>query len=326
MRVLVTGGLGFTGQAVARTLLAHGHQVVVLSHRTDGDDPGRPTPPGAELARADLRDRTGLAAVMAAGGFEAVCHLAALTRVRDSFADPIGYFDVNVTGTLNLLQALDTERERTGRPARLIFSSSGSVYGRREGTLAEDDPAIPANPYGASKLAAEQLIGYQAAAGRLDAVTLRCFNIAGAGAGQRDDDLSRIIPKTLAVAAGTAARLEINGDGSAVREYTHVLDVAEAFRLSLGALPLDGHWLDGKAKGRHRVFNVGSGQGTTLMDVVEAVRRITGRPVPVEHRPAQPEARILMADSGRIRRELGWRPVHSALDQILRDGWAASQR
>lgn len=310
MRVLVTGALGFTGQAVTRHLLDRGHQVVAL---TSSSHPSAPVPPGAQLARADLRDRAATAHVVSSGRFDGVCHLAALTKVRESLGDPIGYFDVNVTGTLNLLAALDAEARRTGHAPRLVFSSTGAVYGMRDGTLSESEPAQPANPYGASKLAAEQAIAFQAATGRLGVVTLRCFNIAGAVAGIADTDLTRIIPKTLAVAAGTARRLQINGDGSAMREYTHVLDVAEAFGLALEAA----------AAGEHQVLNVGSGQGIALAEIVDTARRITGRPIPADHQPPKPEAQILMADSTRIRTELGWRPHRSSLDQILRDGWAA---
>jgi UDP-glucose 4-epimerase len=321
MRLLVTGGLGFTGQAVTRQLLSDGHQVAVLTSADPSDESGADrlwasVPPGAELVRADVRERAAIVEVITAGQYAGVLHLAALTKVRDSRADPIGYFDVNLIGTLNLLHALAAHAQRGGQPARLVFSSTGAVYGPREGALGEDEPARPTNPYAASKLAAEQAIGYQAGTGRLGAITLRCFNIAGAVAGRSDRDLTRIIPKTLAVAAGTAELLEINGDGGAVREYTHVLDVATAFALALDAV----------ATGKHRVFNVGSGQGVTLTDVVETARTITGRPIPVEHRPAQAEPRVLMADSGRIRRELGWRPVHSSLRQILGDGWSALTR
>jgi UDP-glucose 4-epimerase len=308
---------------VARRLLARGDRVTVLS---SSSRLRAPVPSGAELAVADLRDREAIGRVVAAGRFEGVCHLAALAQARGSVADPVGYFDVNVTGTLNLLHALDRVARddradrgarlgRAAHPVRLVFSSTGAVYGSRDGTLDEDEPARPVNPYGSSKLAAEQVIGHQAANGRLAAVTLRCFNIAGADGDRRDDDLSRMIPKTLAVAAGHAESLQINGDGGAVREYTHVLDVAAAIELALKAA----------VPGRHRIYNVGSGQGVSLADLVEAARRITGRPIPAEHGPAQPEARVLMADSRRIRHELGWRPKHSSLEQILADGWAAVQ-
>jgi UDP-glucose 4-epimerase len=368
--VLVTGGLGFLGQAVARRLLAQGTEVDVL---TSSNGLRAKVPPGAGVVRADLRDRSAIGRVIRETRYDGVCHLAALAQARDSVSDPVGYFDVNVTGTLNLLHALERQRcnpdragssdggdsgdlggggsdggdsgdlggggsggggsgdlggggggggngdggSGDGTPVRLVFSSTGAVYGLRDGTLDEGEPPLPANPYGASKLAAEQVIGYQAAAGRLAAISLRCFNIAGAvpGAGLdgTDRDLTRIIPKTFAVAAGHADRLEINGDGSAIREYTHVLDVAEAVVLAL----------DAAVVGTHRVYNVGSGQGVSLAQILSTARTITGRPVPAVHRPQKPEAQILTADSSRIRRELGWQPTHSSLDEILRSGWGA---
>jgi UDP-glucose 4-epimerase len=306
--VLVTGGLGFTGQAVARELLDHGHQVVALTHRPG---PGPSAPTGADVAHADLRDQAAVARVLLDAGIEGVCHLAALTRVRDSFVDPIAYFDVNVGGTVQLLAALNEQTGHTGQPVWLVFGSTGAVYGIRDGQLDEDELARPENPYGASKLAAEQLIGYHASNGNLAAISLRCFNIAGAVAGVGDPDTSRIIPKAIAVAAGVADRLQVNGDGGAIREYTHVADVAHAYRLALEAAQ----------PGKHRIYNVGSGNGVTVMDVVDTVRRLSGRPVPVEHLPPKPEPRVLMADSSRIRTELGWSPTWSKLDQIVDDAW-----
>jgi UDP-glucose 4-epimerase len=314
MRVLVTGGLGFTGRAVTDILIEHGHQVTVLTSRpsvTPADAPA-----GADIAHADLREVASVAALIEAGQFEGVCHLAALTRVRDSFADPVGYFDVNVAGTIHLVSALDKLAQRTGQVPRLIFGSTGAVYGPREGALGEDEEPAPNNPYGGSKHAAEQLLTHQAVTGRLGAVSLRCFNIAGATHGYGDPDTTRIIPKALAVAAGQFPHVLINGDGSALREYTHPLDVADAYRRGL----------DTARPGKHLIYNVGSGDAVSVADVVDAVRRITGRPVPVEHRPPAPEARVLMADSTRIRDDLDWKPTHSTLDQIINDGWLALRR
>ena len=317
MRVLVTGALGFTGQAVTRRLLADGHAVVALTSRDPAGLDAGELPPGAEPAVADLRDAAAVEAVVADGGFDGVCHLAALTRVRDSAADPVRYFDVNVTGTLNLLRALEAATSRSRlTSSRMIFCSTAAVHGRREGRLAETDPVAPASPYGASKLAAEQVIAHLAATGRLAAVTLRCFNIAGAVDGRGDRDLTRIIPKTLAVAAGQEDVLQMNGDGGAVREYTHVRDVAAAFALALRAA----------RPGAMPVYNVGSGRGATLAEVVATTERVTGRPVAVEHRPPQPEAQMLLADGRRIRAGLGWVPEHSSLEEIVRDGWDARHR
>jgi UDP-glucose 4-epimerase len=316
VRTLITGGHGFVAQALARRLTELGQDVVLLV-RTASPSRADPTDPtdraeGAAVVVADLRDRAAIARTIADGGFDGVVHLAALTRVRDSIADPVGYFETNLSGTGYLLAALDDEAKRTGRPARLVFASTGAVYGTREGRLDENEPTRPAHPYAAAKLAAEQLIGFQAATGRLAAISLRCFNVAGALPGLPDRDLSRLIPKTLAVAAGTAERLQINGDGSALREYTHVADVAEAYALALAAV----------TAGQHRVFNVGSGTGVSVSQVVDAVRRESGRPIPIEWRPAAAESRMLIADSGLIRAELGWSPRHSELQQLIADGWA----
>lgn len=310
MRTLITGGNGFVGQAVFRRLIEAGHDVVLLARPGSPSSPDSPGSPDTVVA--DLRDRPVIARVIADGGFDGVIHLAALTRVRDSIADPLGYFETNLVGTGHLLAALDAQARATGTVARLVFASTGAVYGPREGRLGEDEPTHPSHPYAASKQGAEQLIGFQAATGRLAAISLRCFNVAGALPGLPDRDLSRLIPKTLAVAAGAVDRLHINGDGSAVREYTHVADVADAYALALAAV----------VPGSHRVYNVGSGTGVSVSQVVDAVRTGTGRPVPVEWRPAAAESPVLIADSGLIRSELGWSPRRSELDRLIFDGWA----
>lgn len=312
MRVLVTGGLGFTGRAVTRSLAGHGHEVTVLASRPgSGDVTG-----DATVVCADLRQAEAVAEVLAAGEFDAVCHLAALTKVRDSLSDPIGYYDVNVAGTVHLLAALDAQAARIERPARMVFASTAAVYGPAGGRLQEDHPTRPTNPYGASKLAAEQLVGFQANTGRLQATILRCFNVAGGFDGHADSDPTRIIPKTLAVANGDFDHVTVNGDGAALREYTHVLDVAEAFRLA-AETPHQG---DG-----HRIYNVGTGVGISVADVIAAARTLTGCTINVEHVPPKPEPPVLVADPSRIREELGWEPRNSALGQILEDGWAAHQ-
>jgi UDP-glucose 4-epimerase len=315
MRVLVTGGYGFVGRAVARALVEHGHDVTVLTSRAGPRIiPDDAVPDTAVVACADLRRAEPIAGLLTSQEFDAVCHLAALTKVRDSFSDPIGYYDVNVAGTVHLLAALDARAARDGRPARLVFASSAAVYGPAEGRLREDRPTRPTNPYGASKLAAEQVIGYQAATGRLQATTLRCFNIAGGYDGHPDPDTTRIVPKTLAVANGDYDHVTVNGDGTALREYTHVLDVAEAFCLALETP----HHADA-----HRSYNLGTGVGISVAEVIAAARSLTGRSIDVEHLPPKPEPPVLLADPSRIRRELGWEAGNSTLDQILADGWTA---
>jgi UDP-glucose 4-epimerase len=304
MRVLVTGATGFVGRAVVRQLTMAGHSVVGFARKS--------MPCSCELRTGDILDLAGLEQVVK--GADAVCHLAALTLVRESFEEPVRYFRVNVSGTLNLLDAMNAEAQRCGRPLRLVFASTGAVYGAPERQpITEAQEPAPGNPYGASKLAAETVIGYQVALGAISAVTLRTFNVAGAVDGHGDPDTSRIIPKTLLVAAGQADRLNVNGDGSAIREYTHVCDLARAYAAALDVADPAGH----------RIYNVGSGVGVSIREVIEITERITGRPVPVRWGPPVREPRELRADSSRINAELGWRPTRSNLETIIADAWQA---
>ena len=305
MRVLVTGATGFVGRAVVRQLTMAGHSVIGFARP--------PKSATCELRTGDILDQA--AVEHAVEGVDAVCHLAALTLVRRSFEEPVRYFRVNVTGTLNLLDAMNAEAQRRrGSQLRLVFASTCAVYGTPETQpIAEAQEPAPSSPYGASKLAAETAIGYQAALGTIGAVTLRTFNVAGAVDGRGDPDTTRIIPKTLLVASGRADQLIVNGDGSAIREYTHVGDLARAYAAALDVADPAGH----------RVYNVGSGVGVTVREVIEATERITGRPVPVRWGPPASEPRELRADSSRINVDLGWQPSRSGLDTIVADAWQA---
>jgi UDP-glucose 4-epimerase len=313
VRVLVTGGLGFVGRAVAARLAEAGHEVTALTRAAGARD----APPGVAVARADLLDRAALGAVAADGRFDAVCHLAALTRVRDSFADPVATWAVNVGGTIALLEALARPRpvrSACGRFVRFLFASTGAVYGPQAPVpVGEDAPVAPSSPYAASKAAAEQLIGAAAATGRLGAVTLRACNVAGAAGGRADPDGSRLVPAALAAAAGRRAGFVMNGDGSVVRELVHVADLADAWLLALEAA----------RPGRHLVLNAGSGTGVSVAEVIGAVEHVTGRPVPVIRRPPADEPAALVGDSRRIRAELGWAPARSSLERIVADAWVA---
>lgn len=190
-----------------------------------------------------------------------------------------------------------------GTPA-VLFLSTGAVYGSgAEGRRAESVPARSENPYAASKHAVEALLAYHAATGSVGACVLRCFSVAGACDGVGDADDTRILPKALCVAAGMAPAVRINGDGSAIREFTHVLDVAEACRLAL----------DATQPGEHRLFTVGSGLAVSMHDLVDAVAERTGQDIPVEKGPPKPEPHTLMADSSKMRDELGWTAPASTL-------------
>lgn len=300
MRVLVTGGDGFLGRVLCLRLTELGHDVVRLG-RLD----------------ADLTDRVQVAAALAGLDVEAVCHLAARTNVRESIADPLGYYAANLGGTLNVLTAWLSERSRA-RPAVFVFLSSGAVYGSgHPGPIPEGLRPQPENPYAASKLAAESLVTCVAAAGWIDAVILRCFNIGGAYRGHFSRNPAGIIAASLRAAAGEVAQVAVNGDGSAVREFTHVLDVADAIASALHDAA------QGGTTGRAEVLNVGTGVGTTISDVIATARRVTGRHIDVISGPATGEAHTLLADTSRIAARLGWVPRRSGIEEVIRSDWGA---
>ncbi|MFF4595303.1 NAD-dependent epimerase/dehydratase family protein [Amycolatopsis sp. NPDC001319] len=303
MRVLVTGAAGFLGHAVVAALANRGHEPVAFVR-----DASR-APQGATAAAVgSLEDLASLRA--AVDDVEGVCHLAARARVRESLTDPVSYWRTNVSGTLNLLDALT----RRDAPASLVLASTAAVYGSPEAQpITEDAPIAPTNPYGATKAAADFAAANVAATGRLGAISLRAFNIAGAVGGCHDRDLTRLIPKVLAVQAGLVDELGLNGDGTAVRDFVHVADMAHAFVLAIEACTV-GEW---------RVYNVGSGRETSINDVLAVVEQVTGRAVRTKPNPPANEPRVLLADSRRIRDELGWQAPNSDLLRILSDGWSA---
>ncbi|MFD6155300.1 NAD-dependent epimerase/dehydratase family protein [Nocardia sp. NPDC060256] len=253
MRVLVTGANGYLGSAVVEALRADGHDVVGLVHRARAR-----VPHGVAVRVADLLDTATLTTAL--HGVDAVCHLAGLTRVRESFADPLRYFEVNVGGTVSLLRAM-----AEAKVGRLVFAFTASIYGTPERQpMSEELPDQPPHPYAASKLAAESVIAAQAATGQLAAVVVRLFNIAGGA----DLDPIRIVPRILAVAAGDSPCLAINGGGTAVRDYVHIHDAATAFVAAVAHMP---------EPGSCRRYNIGSGSGTSVNELVAAAGRVTGR-------------------------------------------------
>jgi UDP-glucose 4-epimerase len=308
MRVLVTGASGFLGHAVTSALADRGHVVVALS-RSRVEVP----PKASQHIRADVRSSADM--VDAIAQVDAVCHLAALVRVRDSLSNPLDYWRTNVGGTLNVLEALVLSATRKA-PKLLILSSTGAVYGTPEHQpISEDQTTAPSNPYAATKLAADLAASHVAATGAIGAITLRAFNIAGASSGRTDHDLTRLIPKILAVQAGQAHELLINGDGSAVRDFVHVDDMADAFSNAL-EICRAGDW---------RVYNIGSGRRTTVREVVSVAEQVTGKTVPIRNAPPANEPPVLVADVSRAMKELDWLPKRSDLTRIISDAWRATE-
>lgn len=311
MKLLVTGGAGYVGSVVTALLAEAGHEVTVLDALHAGHRDA--VHPGATLVEADLR----AAADVLDPTFDGVVHLAARSLVGESVEDPGPYWDTNVGGTLALLEAARTHGVR-----RLVFSSTAATYGDppSDAPLRETDPAMPTNPYGASKLAVDHMLAGWTRAHGLGAVSLRYFNVAGAhlGFGERHDPETHLIPNLLRVASGEVPHATVFGtdyptsDGTAVRDYLHVADLADAHLRALEHV----------APGTHRVFNLGGGGGSSVREVLAAVRRVTEHPVPVVEGPRRAgDPAVLVAGVERARQELGWEPSRG-LDEIVSDAWA----
>jgi UDP-glucose 4-epimerase len=301
MRVLVTGASGFVGYAVATLLTQRGHNVIGLTR-----SPTSTLPEHVERVHGGLSPDVLLAALE---DVDAVCHLAARTRVRESRTDPLGYWQTNVGGTLALLQAMTVTGTR-----RLVLASTCGVYGDQTSQpIDESVPRAPTSPYGTSKLAADNAAMDLAGTGAVGAVSLRAFNIAGALLNHPDPDETRLIPRMIAVQRGTAPELVVNGDGDAIRDFVHVADMADAFALALEACK----------PGTARVYNIGSGRPTRVRDVISMVEQVTGRPVARRHVPPAAEPQVLLADSKAIQADLGWSPRRSHMREIIQDAWFA---
>ncbi len=312
MRLLVTGGAGYIGSVVALRLQQAGHHVTVLDDLSTGHEDA--VPDGVRLVRAGLTEAAG---VLTDGEqYDGVLHFAAKALVGESVEHPERYWHGNVGGTLALLDAM-----RGSAVPRLVFSSTAATYGEpTEIPITERSPTAPTNPYGATKLAVDLMIGSEARAHGLGAVSLRYFNVVGAvdRFGERHGVETHLVPLALQVAAGRREALSVYGtdwptpDGTCIRDYVHVDDLARAHLLALEqAVP-----------GEHRIYNLGNGAGFSVLDVVSAVRRVTGHPLPTAvaaRRPGDPA--VLVAASALIREELGWKPEKSALDDMVADAW-----
>jgi UDP-glucose 4-epimerase len=313
VKLLVTGGAGYIGSVVAHQLLEAGHETVVLDNLSKGHE--KAVPEGTRFGRCDLLDEDKVRDALAEG-FDGVLHFAALSLVGESVEQPERYYRNNVCGTLNLLEAM----REAGVP-RLVFSSTAAVYGEPEEIpIPETSPTLPTNPYGASKLAVDRMIGAVAAARGLMATSLRYFNVAGASGGFGEDHHpeTHLIPLVLQAAAGTRNSVKIFGtdyptrDGTAIRDYIHVEDLGRAHLLALEAAK----------PGEHRIYNLGNGAGFSVREVVEAARKVTGRPIEAVDSPRRPgDPAVLVASSDEIRAQLGWKPEKPELEAMISDAW-----
>ncbi|MEV6834928.1 UDP-glucose 4-epimerase GalE [Streptomyces sp. NPDC051133] len=314
MKYLVTGGAGYVGSVVAQHLLEAGHEVTVLDNLSTGFREG--VPAGAAFVEGDIRE----AGEWLDASYDGVLHFAASSQVGESVVKPEKYWDNNVGGSMALLSAM-----REAGVRKLVFSSTAATYGEPEQVpIVETAPTRPTNPYGATKLAVDHMITSEAAAHGLAAVSLRYFNVAGAyGAqGERHDPESHLIPLVLQVAQGRRDAISVYGDdyptpdGTCVRDYIHVADLAEAHLLALRAA----------APGEHLICNLGNGSGFSVREVIETVRKVTGHPIPEVVAPRRGgDPAVLVASAAAAREKLGWNPSRADLAGIVADAWEFAQ-
>ena len=321
MKYLVTGGAGYIGSVVTQILLQAGHEVTVLDDLSTGYRVAVPT--GASFVDGRVHEVIG---DVLDSSFDGVLHFAAFIAAGESVQRPEKYWDNNLVGSLRLLDAMRSVGVR-----RLVFSSTANVYGDPdEMPIPETAPTRPPNPYAASKLAVDHALRDEALAYGLAAVSLRYFNVAGAHRvdngtiiGERHDPETHLIPIALQVAAGTREKLQLFGDdyptadGTCVRDYIHVSDLAAAHLLALSTME----------PSTHRIFNLGNGTGFSNRQVVDAVREVTGHPIPTEIAPRRGgDPAALVASSDRAHAELGWTPTKPHLTDIIADAWEFFRR
>ncbi|MCK4412861.1 MAG: UDP-glucose 4-epimerase GalE [Candidatus Eisenbacteria sp.] len=319
MKVLVTGGAGYIGSVTAERLLEAGHEVLVADNLSRGHR--RAVPEGARLEVLDIRDQEPLARLMAAAGIECVMHFSAASLVGESMEHPGEYFDNNVTGMIRLLRAMG----RVG-VGRIIFSSTAAVYGEPGHVpITESDPIAPTNPYGESKTISERILDWHRRIHGLQYAALRYFNAAGASSNRGEDHApeTHLIPLALNAAAGRLETLSVFGqdyptpDGTCIRDYIHVCDLADAHILALEHL----------GELEETTFNLGNGEGYSVREVIDVVGRVTGRRVPLRDAPRRPgDPARLVASAERARKLLGWRPQRAELETIVGDAWRWMER
>ncbi len=337
MKILVTGGAGYVGGTVAALLLEKGHSVTIvdnLCHATRDF-----LPPAAEFIDCDIADRPRIeglfrAATAAGTPFDGVLHFAALIEAGESMKHPEVYFRNNTASTLALLESV-----LACGPKRLVFSSTAAVYGEPETVPIPETAALrPSNAYGESKLLVEYMLGWFHKIHGLRSASLRYFNVAGAPetggkgsghivSGEAHEPESHLIPLILDVALGRRPAIKIFGDdypthdGTCVRDYVHVSDLADAHLLALQALETP------EAANARLIYNLGNGAGFTVKEVIDSVRRVTGHPIPVELQPRRPgDPAFLIAGSEKAIAELHWKPNYPAIDDIIRTAWIWHQK
>jgi UDP-glucose 4-epimerase len=320
MKVMVTGGAGFIGSTTAAALLDAGHDVTVVDDLSRGRRDM--VPDGARFVEADVTDPAQVGPVIADGGFDACLHFAALIEVGDSMQRPEAYFGTNTAGTARLLELL--LRHDVGR---FVFSSTAATYGEPESVpITEEHPTEPTNPYGESKRMTERMLAWYHELHGLRSASLRYFNAAGATGrhGERyDEHQTHLIPLVLEAAAGRRPHVRVFGtdwptpDGTAVRDYIHVADLADAHVRALDAVDREGRI----------VANLANGEGFSVREVITTAERVTGLPVPALDEPRRAgDPAVLIASAERARRILGWVPQRPALETIVGDAWEHLQQ
>ena len=316
MKILVVGGAGYIGSVCAELLLNEGHSVVIFDNLSEGHRAA--IDPRAQFCEADLQDREAIEKALAKQKPDAVMHFAASALVGESMRNPSKYFRNNIANGLNLLDAMVS----TG-VAKIVFSSTCALFGPPDRVpIDETMPARPINPYGESKLAFEKILRWYDEIHGLRSVSLRYFNAAGASEKFGEDHRleTHLIPNVLKVALGERPAVEIFGtdyetpDGTCIRDYIHIVDLARAHILALDA-------------GKSDCYNLGTGGGSSVRQVIDVCRKITGRKIDIVEKPRRPgDPPRLVASSEKIKRELGWKPQFQSLDRIIESAWKWHQK
>ena len=318
MAILVTGGAGYVGSHTVAALVERGIETIVVDNLEKGHREA--VWPGARFYEGDLRDKPFMGNIFAENDITAVVHFAAYSLVAESVKNPGKYYDNNVAGTLRLLEAMLDHNVKS-----IVFSSTAAAYGEPETIpVTEDAPERPVNPYGESKLAVERMLRWFDGAHGLKHIALRYFNVAGAHEsgkiGENHDPETHLIPMILQTALGRRESFDLYGDdyptpdGTCIRDYIHATDLADAHILALEKL---------EKERTSALYNLGSGSGFSNKEILEAAKNITGVDIPVKFAPRRAgDPPVLVASSDKIKRELGWNPTRTQIDNIIKTAWA----